>query len=199
MQRLISIVTIIIISPLLLFISIIILLSQGRPIFFKQIRPGYKGTPFSFYKFRTMSNEKNYSGLLLSDNERMTKIGSFLRKTSLDELPSIFNILKGDMNFVGPRPLLTEYLKLYNEEQKKRHDVKPGITGWAQINGRNSITWEQKFDYDIWYVENQSFLLDLKILFLTIFKVLKLDDINQSENITMEKFKGTKLVNKKND
>ena len=143
MQRLISIVIIIIISPLLFFISIIILLSQGRPIFFKQIRPGYKGTPFNFYKFRTMTNEKNYSGLLLSDNERMTKIGSFLRKTSLDELPSIFNILKGDMNFVGPRPLLTEYLKLYNEEQKKRHDVKPGITGWAQINGRNSITWEK--------------------------------------------------------
>src|SRR5690625_1236087 len=147
--------------------SLLICLNLGSPIIFKQKRPGLHGKPFYIYKFRTMTNEKDESGQLLPNEERMTKLGNVLRKLSLDELPQLFNVLKGDISLVGPRPLLMEYLELYTPEQARRHDVKPGITGWAQVNGRNAISWEDKFKYDVWYVDNQSFWLDLKIIFMT--------------------------------
>ena len=165
---------------------------MGRPIFFRQLRPGYKGKTFNIYKFRTMTNKKDKEGNLLTDEERLVGVGKFIRSTSLDELPQLFNILKGEMSFVGPRPLLVEYLPLYNERQKRRHDVKPGITGWAQINGRNAISWEQKFEYDVWYVENQSFWLDMKILLMTFLKVIKRSDVSSASSATMEKFTGNK-------
>jgi sugar transferase EpsL len=172
-----SLVILIILSPIILFLCIIVFIDVGRPIFFIQKRPGLNNHPFNFYKSRTMLNKKDDIGTLLEDNKRITKIGSFLRKTSLDELPSFINVLKGEMSIVGPRPLLMEYLALYTEEQSKRHSVKPGITGWAQINGRNAISWEEKFDFDIWYIDNKSFWIDIKILFLTLIKVLKRDGI----------------------
>ena len=162
----------------------------GRPIFFKQKRPGLKGEPFTFYKFRTMTNCEDGNGNLLPDKDRLTSFGKLLRKTSLDELPSLWNVLKGDMSLVGPRPLLMEYLPLYSIEQMRRHEVKPGITGWAQINGRNSISWEEKFKLDVWYVENQSIWLDFKIILLTIWKVLKREGISHGSEATMPKFKG---------
>ena len=163
---------------------------MGRPILFRQQRPGLDGKIFDIYKFRTMINEKNENGELLPDEQRLKGIGKFIRSASLDELPQIFNVLKGEMSFVGPRPLLIEYLPLYNERQKKRHNVKPGITGWAQVNGRNAISWEQKFEYDVWYVENQSFWLDIKILWMTFLKVIKRSDISSDSSATMEKFMG---------
>ena len=163
----------------------------GNP-FFTQERPGKDGKIFKLIKFRTMTNKKDADGNLLPDDKRLVGIGKFIRSTSLDELPQLFNVLKGDMSFVGPRPLLEEYLPLYNEKQKRRHDVKPGITGWAQENGRNAISWEQKFDYDVWYVDNQSFWLDIKILWLTFLKVVKRSDISSSTSSTMEKFTGSK-------
>ncbi len=166
---------------------------MGTPILFRQLRPGYKEKIFGIYKFRTMTNEVDENGELLPDEERLKGIGKFIRTTSLDELPQLFNVLKGEMSFVGPRPLLVEYLPLYNEEQKRRHDVLPGITGWAQVNGRNAISWEQKFEYDLWYVDNQSFLLDVKILWMTFLKVIRRKDISSSSSATMEKFKGEKL------
>jgi len=162
----------------------------GFSIFFNQKRPGMNARPFKFYKFRTMTEKEDKNGNLLSDNERLTPYGSFLRKTSLDELPSLWNIIKGDMSLVGPRPLLMEYLPLYSKGQMRRHKVKPGITGWAQINGRNAISWEEKFELDIWYVENQSFWLDIKIIVLTIWKVFKQEGITHQENATMPKFTG---------
>lgn len=165
---------------------------MGSPILFRQKRPGYNEKIFGIYKFRTMSNEVDSNGELLSDEKRLRGLGKFIRSTSLDELPQVFNVLKGEMSFIGPRPLLIEYLPLYNDEQKRRHDVKPGITGWAQVNGRNAISWEQKFAYDTWYVDNQSFLLDIKILWLTFMKVVKRSDISSSSSQTMEKFKGNK-------
>ena len=173
-----------------LVISLLIFINLGTPIFFKQKRPGLKGKIFIMYKFRTMKNEKGSNYQVLSDNERLTKLGRSLRNSSLDELPELLNVLKGEMSLVGPRPLLIEYLPLYNETQKRRHDVKPGITGWAQVNGRNAITWEGKFKYDIFYVDNKSFLLDMKIILLTIKKTLCAADVNQSESITMNKFDG---------
>jgi len=163
---------------------------MGSPILFRQNRPGYKEKIFSIYKFRTMTNEKNKDGNLLPDNQRLVGVGKFIRSTSLDELPQLFNVLKGEMSFVGPRPLLIEYLPLYDDTQKRRHSVLPGITGWAQVNGRNAISWEQKFEYDIWYVDNQSFLLDMKILWLTLLKVVKRSDISSNTSATMEKFEG---------
>jgi len=163
----------------------------GSPILFRQTRPGLNGNPFTLYKFRTMTDERDVDGNLLSDSERLTKIGRFLRSTSLDELPELFNVVKGDMSLVGPRPLLMQYLERYTPEQARRHEVKPGITGWAQINGRNAITWEEKFKLDVWYVDNQSLLLDLKILFLTIVSVLKREGINQLGHVTSEEFMGT--------
>ena len=178
--------------PLYVVVSIMILLNMGLPVLFKQKRPGLDGKIFEIYKFRTMTNEKDKEGKLLADDQRLLGIGKFIRASSLDELPQIFNVLKGDMSFVGPRPLLVEYLALYNDRQKQRHAVKPGITGWAQINGRNTISWEEKFEYDIWYVQNNSFFLDMKIIWLTFLKVLKRSDISSNTNITMEKFEGDK-------
>lgn len=183
---------IILFSPIYIVISLLIFFKMGSPILFRQKRPGYKEKIFGIYKFRTMTNEKDANGNLLPDDKRLVGIGKFIRSTSLDELPQLFNVLKGEMSFVGPRPLLEEYLPLYNEKQKRRHDVKPGITGWAQVNGRNAISWEQKFDYDVWYVDNQSFLLDIKILWLTFLKVVKRSDISSSTSSTMEKFTGSK-------
>lgn len=166
---------------------------MGRPIFFRQQRPGLHEKIFGIYKFRTMTNERDSHGELLPDEKRLVGIGKVIRSLSLDELPQIFNVLKGDMSFVGPRPLLIEYLPLYNERQKKRHDVKPGITGWAQVNGRNAISWKQKFEYDTWYVEHHSFLLDMKILWMTFLKVVKRSDISSDTAATMEKFEGEKV------
>ena len=183
---------IILFSPIYIVLSLLIFFKMGSPILFRQKRPGYKEEIFGIYKFRTMTNEKDEFGNLLPDDKRLIGSGKFIRSTSLDELPQLFNVLKGEMSFVGPRPLLIEYLPLYNQKQKRRHDVKPGITGWAQVNGRNAISWEQKFDYDVWYVDNQSFWLDIKILWLTFLKVVKRSDISSSTSSTMEKFTGSK-------
>lgn len=183
---------IILFSPIYIIVSLLIYIKMGSPILFRQKRPGYKEEIFGIYKFRTMTNEKDEFGNLLPDDKRLIGIGKFIRSTSLDELPQLFNVLRGEMSFVGPRPLLEEYLPLYNQKQKRRHDVKPGITGWAQVNGRNAISWEQKFDYDVWYVDNQSFWLDIKILWLTFLKVVKRSDISSNTNSTMEKFTGSK-------
>ena len=182
---------IIIFSPIYIIVSLLILLKMGSPILFRQKRPGYKEKIFGIYKFRTMTNEKYANGDLLPDEKRLVGIGKFIISTSLDELPQLLNVLRGEMSFVGPRPLLIEYLDLYNETQKRRHDVKPGITGWAQVNGRNAISWEQKFEYDVWYVDNQSFWLDIKILWMTFLKVVKRSDISSSSSATMEKFEGS--------
>lgn len=191
---LLAILLIISFSLIFILVSILIIYKIGKPILFIQKRPGFREKIFSIYKFRTMTNEVDDNGNLLSDEERLKGFGKFIRSTSLDELPQLFNVLLGDMSFVGPRPLLVEYLELYNNEQKKRHQVKPGITGWAQVNGRNAISWEQKFAYDVWYVENQSFWLDMKILWLTFKKVLKRNDINSNTSVTMEKFEGSKKL-----
>ncbi|KPH53738.1 undecaprenyl phosphate N,N'-diacetylbacillosamine 1-phosphate transferase [Helicobacter pullorum] len=181
---------IIVFSPIILIVALLIKLKLGSPILFTQERPGLNGKIFRIYKFRTMSDERDSKGDLLSDELRLKGFGKFIRKSSLDELPQLFNVLKGEMSFVGPRPLLVEYLKLYNQEQAKRHNVKPGITGWAQVNGRNAISWEEKFKLDVYYVEHISFVLDCKILYMTFFKVLKRKDISSNTNITMEKFTG---------
>jgi len=164
----------------------------GSPVFFRQTRPGLHGKPFNLIKFRTMTNTKDHFGRLLPDSKRITKLGRFLRITSLDELPELWNVLKGDMSLVGPRPLLMEYLDKYTPEQARRHEVKPGITGWAQINGRNALSWEERFKMDVWYVDNQNLWLDLKILFLTIWKVLAREGISKPGHATMTKFSGTK-------
>jgi len=183
---------IILLSPLLVLIYGTVRLRLGSYALFTQQRPGRNGKVFTFYKYRTMTDKRDSNGELLPDKDRITPLGNFLRKTSLDELPSLFNVLKGDMSLVGPRPLLMEYLDRYSTEQARRHDVKPGITGWAQINGRNAISWGEKFKLDVWYVENQSFWLDIKILFMTVVKVVKRSDVNSSNSATMEKFKGNK-------
>lgn len=177
-------------SPLIIFLLILLSVSNCGNPFFVQKRPGMNEVPFFVIKFRTMNNKTDKYGNLLPDNERITRLGRFVRKTSLDELPQLINVLKGDMSFIGPRPLLIEYLPLYTIEQKRRHTVRPGITGWAQVNGRNSISWKEKFDLDLWYVNNISLKLDIRILLLTIYKVAKQDGINRSKFITMEKFNG---------
>ena len=189
---LLSLTLIVIFLPVYIVVSILIIFKMGSPILFRQQRPGYKEKIFGIYKFRTMTNEKDKNGELLPDYKRLVGIGKFIRSTSLDELPQLLNVLKGEMSFVGPRPLLIEYLPLYNEKQKRRHLVKPGITGWAQVNGRNAISWEQKFEYDVWYVDNHSFLLDIKILWMTFLKVVKRSDISSDTAVTMEKFEGSK-------
>ena len=189
---LLALLLIVLFLPFYIVVSILILVKMGSPILFRQQRPGLNSKIFGIYKYRTMTNERNNNGELLPDEQRIVGIGRFIRSASLDELPQVFNVLKGEMSFVGPRPLLIEYLPLYNERQKRRHDLKPGITGWAQVNGRNAISWEQKFEYDVWYVENQSFLLDIKILWLTFLKVIKRSDISSNTAVTMEKFEGTK-------
>lgn len=180
----------IILSPIILIVAILVRYNLGSPIIFVQERIGKDNKKFKMVKFRSMTNQKDKDGNLLPNKKRLTKFGEILRNSSLDELPELINVLKGDMSLVGPRPLPVNYLPLYSEEQLKRHNVLPGITGWAQINGRNSIKWGKKFELDIWYVENQSLLLDIKILFLTVFKVLKKENINQAEAIGMEDFNG---------
>jgi len=189
-DKILALILIILFSPIMLITAILIYIKMGKPIIFTQSRPGYKGKIFKIYKFRTMSDEKDENGNLLPDEKRLKGVGKVIRSLSLDELPQLFNVLKGEMSFVGPRPLLVEYLELYNDEQKRRHDVVPGITGWAQVNGRNAISWSEKFKYDIEYVDKQSFLFDLKIMFLTALKVLKREGISQAGNATMEKFNG---------
>ncbi|OOF39304.1 sugar transferase [Rodentibacter mrazii] len=184
--------TLLILSPVYFFVAYKVKKNLGSPVLFKQTRPGLHGKPFEMIKFRTMKDAVDAQGHLLPDSERLTPFGKMLRATSLDELPELWNVLKGDMSLVGPRPLLMEYLPLYDKKQAKRHSVKPGITGHAQVNGRNAISWEQKFELDIWYVENQSFWLDLRILFKTVQKVIAKDDINAVNDVTMPKFEGNK-------
>jgi len=186
----VALMALIVLSPIMAVTAILVRWKLGSPVLFKQQRPGLHGKPFYLYKFRTMTEERDENGELLPDHLRLTPFGQFLRKYSLDELPQLFNVLKGDISLVGPRPLLMEYLELYTPEQARRHEVKPGITGWAQVNGRNAISWEEKFRLDVWYVDNRTFWLDIKILFLTVIKVLKKEGINQSEYVTMEKFTG---------
>lgn len=186
-----ALIGLMLLSPLLLLLAVMVRVLLGSPVFFRQKRPGLHGNPFVMYKFRTMTDKCDTYGNLLPDDQRLTFFGKFLRSTSLDELPELFNILKGDMSLVGPRPLLMEYLPLYSPEQARRHDVRPGITGWAQVNGRNAIGWEEKFQLDVWYVDNHSFLLDLKIILMTIIKVFVREGISQEGQATMEKFKGT--------
>ncbi len=194
-KRIFDIITVVValifLVPVTSIIALQIRRKLGSPVFFRQTRPGLNGKPFEMVKFRTMRDAYDENGLSLPDSVRMTPFGRFLRATSLDELPELWNVLKGEMSLVGPRPLLMEYLPLYNEEQRRRHEVRPGITGWAQVNGRNAISWEEKFKLDVWYVDNQSFWLDLKILFLTIQKVFIRDGISAQGEVTMPKFTGT--------
>ncbi len=191
MDFLVAVILLTVLSPLMLLAATLIAVNRDGPILFKQKRPGKDGKIFTVYKFRTMSTALiDRNGKELSDFERMTRIGKILRKTSIDELPQLFNIIKGDMSFIGPRPLLTEYLGLYSPEQMRRHEVLPGISGWAQVNGRNTLTWEQKFAYDIYYVDHYSFLMDMKIFFKTVENVLRQDGINSGNDNTMKKFTG---------
>ena len=187
-----SLSAIIILSPVYIIVAILVRIKLGSPVLFKQDRPGLNENVFRMYKFRTMTDEKDLSGVLLPDEVRLTSFGKLLRSTSLDELPELFNILKGEMSIVGPRPLLVKYLPLYNEEQKHRHDVRPGLTGLAQVNGRNTITWEDKFKYDVEYTENITFVSDMKIILQTVLKVINRDGINSENDATMEAFTGTK-------
>ena len=176
--------------PVLGTVALLVRIKLGKPVFFRQVRPGYKGRPFELVKFRTMRDAIDAQGNPLPDSKRMTRFGSFLRAASLDELPELWNVLKGEMSLVGPRPLLMEYLPLYSPEQARRHDVRPGITGWAQINGRNTLSWDDKFKLDVWYVDNRSLLLDLKILFQTVKKVVVREGISGGGEVTMSKFTG---------
>tara|TARA_B100000953_G_scaffold276684_1_gene250991 strand:+ start:98 stop:703 length:606 start_codon:yes stop_codon:yes gene_type:complete len=185
-----AVIALVILSPVLIVVTILLYRANNGKPFFYQTRPGRNGNIFRIVKYKTMTDEKDPTGNLLPDSERLTKIGSFVRKTSIDEIPQLFNVLKGDMSIVGPRPLLPQYLELYNTEQLKRHEVKPGITGWAQVNGRNAISWLKKFEYDVWYVEKQSFFLDLQILFKTIKKVVISEGINADNMATTEPFNG---------
>lgn len=175
----------------LLFLIWLVRSKLGSPVFFRQVRPGMHGKPFEMVKFRSMTNQKGPDGNLLPDSERMTSFGRFLRSSSLDELPELWNVVKGDMSLVGPRPLLMEYLPLYSTRQARRHEVRPGVTGWAQVNGRNSLSWDEKFELDVWYVENQSFWLDIKILWLTVKKVIVREGISAAGEATMPKFTGS--------
>ena len=190
LEFIIALIGVILASPILLIIAILVRIKLGSPIFFRQARVGLNGEIFEMVKFRTMKDAYDAEGNLLPDEERLTAFGSFLRKSSLDELPELWNVLKGNMSLVGPRPLLVEYLPLYSEEQMKRHNVRPGITGYAQVNGRNNISWTKKFELDVYYVENFSLWLDIKILFQTVAKVLGQADINQEGNATVERFNG---------
>ena len=185
-----SAIGLIVLSPVIIIVAVLVRVNLGSPILFRQQRPGYKGRPFHILKFRTMTNRLNPDGSLLADTERLTRFGRFLRSTSLDELPELFNILRGEMSAVGPRPLLMEYLPLYSPEQARRHDMLPGLTGWAQVNGRNALTWQDKFKLDVWYVEHWNFWLDIQIIFITIAKTLKREGIAQEGQATAEKFTG---------
>ena len=184
-----SLVLIILLSPVILLVAVLVGIKMGWPVFFVQERVGKDNQIFKIYKFRTMSNSVDKKGQPLSDEMRLTKFGQCLRQTSLDELPELFNILKGEMSFVGPRPLLVEYLLEYDEHQIRRHEIRPGLTGWAQVNGRNLVSWEERFNLDVWYVDHRHFGLDLKILWMTVIKVLKREGISQEGQVTMEKFK----------
>jgi len=199
LKRAVDIFIILLSLPIILLVFILTFLAVrvklGVPVFFKQVRPGLNGNLFNMYKFRSMTNEYDKDGIFLSDKVRLTKFGKFLRSTSLDELPGLWNVLKGDMSLVGPRPLLVEYLPLYSKKQSRRHEVRPGITGWAQVNGRNAISWDEKFELDLWYVDNQSIWLDIKILWLTIKKVIIRDGVSQDGEATAAAFKGS-LKNK---
>jgi sugar transferase EpsL len=188
LDLLIGILAFVILSPFMITIALLIRVLQGGSVLYKQIRPGLRGRPFTIKKFRTMTDCRDGQGCLLPDSERLTSLGRFLRAISLDELPEIINVIKGEMSIVGPRPLLMQYLERYTAEQMRRHEVKPGITGWAQVNGRNAITWEEKFKLDVWYVDHRSFWLDLKIIAMTLSKVLRREGINQPGQATMEKF-----------
>lgn len=183
--------SLILLSPCILIVAILVRLKLGAPILFTQSRPGKNDRVFEIFKFRSMTSETDQHGNLLPDETRLTKFGRFMRATSLDELPGLVNVLKGDMSLVGPRPLLVEYLPRYNARQKRRHEVKPGITGWAQVNGRNAVSWEERFELDVWYVENQSFLLDLKILVMTVGKVVRRSGVSAAGHATMPKFQGS--------
>lgn len=185
-------VALVLLSPLYFYVAYRVRKNLGSPVLFRQVRPGLHGKPFEMIKFRTMTDERDEHGNLLPNEQRLPKFGKMLRATSLDEMPELWNVIKGDMSIVGPRPLLMDYLPLYNEEQAKRHNVRPGMTGHAQVNGRNAISWEKKFELDVWYVENQSIWLDFKIMFQTVKKVLVKEGINQSEEVTMTKFTGNK-------
>jgi sugar transferase EpsL len=191
-DRVFALILLILLLPIFLIVTVVILLSYGKPVFFRQARPGLNEKPFELMKFRTMKDIYDDNGNLLPDDARITGVGKWLRKLSLDELPQLINVLKGEMSMVGPRPLLTEYLPLYNERQKRRHLVKPGITGWAQVNGRNALSWDAKFELDVWYVDHWSLALDFKILALTLIKVLKREGISQEGRATTEKFKGNR-------
>lgn len=194
LKRLVDLVgaglAIVLLSPLIAIVAYLVRRNLGSPIFFTQRRPGLNGKPFIMYKFRTMSDARDSEGKLLPDDQRLTRFGQFLRSTSLDELPELWNVIKGEMSLVGPRPLLMKYLELYTPEQARRHEVKPGITGWAQVNGRNALTWEEKFKLDVWYVDNWNLALDLKIIWLTLLKVLRRDDISAEGYATMPEFLG---------
>lgn len=190
-----ALAAILLLWPFLAVIALLVSIYLGSPVLFRQVRPGLGTAPFEIYKFRTLTDQRDPEGILLTDEQRMTRLGAFLRRTSLDELPELFNVLKGDMSLVGPRALLMEYLPLYSSEQARRHQVRPGITGWAQVNGRNALKWEEKFNLDVWYVDNWSFWLDMKILCMTFIKVLKMEGISHAGQATMEKFKGTANVN----
>ena len=181
----------VILSPLLVILAVAVRISFGRPVMFTQLRAGYLGRPFYVYKFRSMTDQRDTDGELLPDDQRLTRMGRFLRSTSLDELPELFNVVKGEMSLVGPRPLLVQYLERYSTEQARRHDVLPGVTGWAVINGRNALTWEEKFQLDVWYVDHRSFMLDIKILLTTIWKVLIREGISQPGQATAEEFMGS--------
>lgn len=195
MKRLLDIcaalLALLLLFPFFIILIVLIRIKLGSPVFFTQVRPGQHGKPFRMIKFRTMTDERGSDGQLLPDAVRLTSFGRFLRSSSLDELPELWNVLMGDMSLVGPRPLLMEYLPLYSPEQARRHEVRPGVTGWAQVNGRNAISWEQKFKLDVWYVDNQSLWLDIKILFLTVKKVLVRDGISAAGEATMSKFTGS--------
>lgn len=177
-------------SPVLVATALAVFFAVGRPVLFTQTRPGYREHPFRLVKFRTMRDLRDAKGELLPDDQRMTRVGSFLRATSLDELPTLVNVIKGDMSLVGPRPLLMEYLPLYSDTQRRRHHVRPGLTGWAQVNGRNLLSWPERFELDVWYVDNRSFFLDLKIILLTVVKVIQREGISQENHVTMEPFRG---------
>lgn len=190
LDRVAALTMLLVASPAILVCMILLAFANKGKVWFLQKRPGKHGRIFTIIKFKTMNDTRDARGVLLPDEQRLTGIGKFVRKTSMDELPQLLNVVRGDMSIVGPRPLLVEYLPLYNDDQRKRHNVKPGITGWAQVNGRNAISWKQKFSYDVWYVDHISFWLDVKVLFLTLLKVVKAEGISGSSSVTMEKFRG---------
>ena len=198
MKRIFDFITavagLVVVSPIIIGTALIVKKKLGSPVIYTQTRPGKDGKPFNLYKLRTMTDERDEEGNLLPDSVRLIKTGQVLRKFSLDELPQLYNVIKGDISLVGPRPLLIEYLELYNNRQMRRHEVKPGITGWAQVNGRNAISWEERLELDVWYVENQSFLLDMKILYMTVLKVINSEGVSQEGHVTVEKFKGSPKV-----